>query len=96
MQLPEDTATPRGVRKFLRFLLATKREISDSHALLIAGLWTVGDGYELRAYSKPMFQQLFGVEYGRVIWDDLNLCTENDQMHRQRYARSVEQEIRGS
>lgn len=96
MQLPKDSTTPREVRQFLHFLLTTKREISDADAHEIASLWSAGHGYQLRTYDKPMFQQIFGVEYGCVIWEDLNSCTENDQMFERRYAVSVKQAIKGS
>jgi len=96
MQLPSDTDTPRAVRRFLHFLITTKREISDADAHEIANLWTAGHGYKLRTYDKPMFEQLFGVGHGCVIWDDLNSCTENDQMFEQRYAGSVKHVIKCS
>jgi hypothetical protein len=93
MQLPADTATAPEVREFLHFLLTTKQEISDADAHAITALWKIGGGHQLRTYSEHNFQTIFGPEVGRKLWDDVDTCLENDQMHAKRFAANEKRPI---
>jgi hypothetical protein len=90
LQLPADNATARRVRKFLHLLLTTKREIPATEAdEIVAQCADISNGYQLRTYSKPQFELIFGPDVGRVLWDDVDSCLENNQMRAQRWAVNV-------
>jgi hypothetical protein len=90
LKLPADTAPARRVRKFLHRLLTTKGEISATEADEIVAQWAdIGNGYQLRTYSKRQFQLIFGPDVGRVLWDDVDSCLENNQMRVRRWTVNV-------
>jgi hypothetical protein len=97
LQLPADAATAPTVREFLHFLLTTnaKLEILDAEAHATTALWKIGDGYQLRTYSKVNFQTIFGADVGRVLWDDVDTCLENDEMHAKRFAEHEDRVMMG-
>jgi hypothetical protein len=92
LQLPADTATASRVREFLHLLLTTKRDVSAAEADKIVGHWdNINNGYELRSYSRSQFQTIFGPGVGRVLWDDVDSCLENDQMRAKGYVSNDKQ-----
>jgi len=97
LQLPADAATAPTVREFMHFLLTTnaKLEISDAEAHATTALWKIGDGYQLRTYSKVNFQTIFGADVGRVLWGDVDTCLENDEMHAKRFSEHEDRVMMG-
>jgi hypothetical protein len=97
LQLPADAATAPTVSEFLHFLLTTnaKLEISDAEAHATTALWKIGDGYQLRTYSKVSFQTIFGADVGCIIWDDVDTCLENDEMHAKRFSKHEDRVMMG-
>ena len=95
LRLPADTATASRVRESLHLLLTTKRDVSAAEADKIVGHWdNINNGYELRSYSRSQFQTIFGPGVGRVLWDDVDSCLENEQMRAKRYFSNDKQKMK--
>lgn len=69
--LPEDAATPAQIRDFLVQLLTAKRGITVDHASRIADKWTISSGKELRNYPPLMYTEIFGREYGYIVYREV-------------------------
>jgi hypothetical protein len=70
--LPEATAPPAQVRTFISHLLQ-QREIPEYDIQNVVTRWRIGSGREMRAYDPSMYIDVFGAEYGWIIYRDVKL-----------------------
>lgn len=69
LALPALSATPDEVR---RFLVTSQRKLTPQHAEIIARSWTIGSGNEVRTYCIAMYQRIFGLENGSILFTDIH------------------------
>lgn len=68
MSLPKESATPSEVRIFLSALMRSCPNFGETDNVNLCEKWTVGGGHELRSYTLKMYQDIFGVQEGWVLY----------------------------
>lgn len=64
-------ARPAQIRESLARLLIDKCGLKTGEANRIVSSWTVGSGLELRQYGAIMYLDLFGCEYGWILYREV-------------------------
>jgi len=71
--IPPSTATPDEVRAYLASLLRKNHNLPDDQVRRVVAKWTLGTGRELRLYTAQMYLNIFGSEYGWMLYRDVRL-----------------------
>lgn len=71
--IPPSTATPDEVRAYLASLLRKNHNLPDDQVRRVVANWTLGTGRELRIYTAQMYLNIFGSEYGWMLYRDVRL-----------------------
>jgi hypothetical protein len=70
--VPDAAAPPSQVREFITHLLQ-EREIPQTDIQNITPKWKIGSGREMRGYDPAMYLEIFGAEYGWIIYREVKL-----------------------
>jgi hypothetical protein len=76
---PTKKASPDEVRDFLARLLTSQRGLPEDHIRRAVAKWTAGSGQELRSYSPAMYLDIFGLEDGWIIYQEVKLCIVREE-----------------
>jgi hypothetical protein len=82
--VPDAAAPPSEVREFIAQLLS-ERGLAQ---YIIEGLpsrWKIGSGSEMRGYDPAMYLELFGPEYGWIIYRDVKLRIHEEKCRKFSY-----------
>lgn len=82
--LPGPTATPDQVQAFILHLLQ-ERGIDETYAKSLPAQWKIGSGREMRAYDPSMYLDIFGAEYGWIIYRDVKLRVHEEKCRKVTY-----------
>lgn len=69
--LPSPSATPTEVRVFLSDLLRNSPQFTETDVDRLIERWTVGSGWELRTYTPAVWQTIFGMQEGWVLYREI-------------------------
>ena len=83
--IPGVEARPAEIRQSLARLLITKCDMRPEEANCVASEWMVGSGLELRQYGAIMYLNLFGSEYGWVLYREVKTRLRNEKRLITRY-----------
>jgi len=72
-------ARPAQIRESLARLLIDKRGLKTGEANRIVSSWTVGSGLELRQYGAIMYLDLFGNEYGWILYREVKVGVRQEK-----------------
>jgi hypothetical protein len=70
--LPGASAAPEEVRLFISLLLR-EQGVPQSGVEPIAAQWKIGRGREMRSYDPSIYFELFGAEYGWILYREIKL-----------------------
>jgi hypothetical protein len=82
--IPDAAAPPIKVREFISHLLQS-REISQNEIQAIVAKWKIGTGREMRNYDPAMYLEIFGAEYGWMIYKEVNLRINEEKCRKFTY-----------
>ncbi|KAI5268134.1 hypothetical protein E4T47_07869 [Aureobasidium subglaciale] len=71
---PDAEATPNEVREFLEKLLIENRGLKQEQAKDVAAKWTLGTGRDLVKYPVAMYNEIFGLEAGWMVYKEVKLA----------------------
>lgn len=83
--VPGLDARPAEMRESLARLLITKNDIRSDEANRIVAPWQVGSGMELRQYGAIMYLDLFGNEYGWILYREVKMGVRKEKRLITRY-----------
>jgi hypothetical protein len=70
--VPNVAAPPAEVRLFVSQLLQ-EHGIPQNDAQNVAAQWKIGRGREMRSYDPSIYFEVFGAEYGWILYRDIKL-----------------------
>jgi hypothetical protein len=79
--VPTRKATPEEIRAFFAALLtAQNSQLADdaSKCDAIVSDWKIGGGVEMRQYGPAMYLQMFGREYGWILYREVRMRIRNE------------------
>jgi hypothetical protein len=79
--VPNRKATPEELRAFFATLLTENDpSLADdaSKTETIVSPWRIGGGVEMRQYGPAMYLEMFGREYGWILYREVRLCIRNE------------------
>ena len=76
---------PAEIRESLARLLITKRGVKADEANRIVAPWQIGSGMELRQYGAVMYLDLFGSEYGWILYREVKIGVRKEKRLITRY-----------
>lgn len=82
--LPRPAAPPEEVRLFMTYLLR-EQGISQSDAQDVAARWKIGRGREMGSYDPSIYFEIFGAEYGWILYREIKLHIHEDKRRRFTY-----------
>ena len=82
--LPNAAASPDEVRLFISYLLR-EQEIPQSDVKEIAAHWKIGRGREMRSYDPTIYFELFGAEYGWILYREIKLRIHQEKCQKISY-----------
>lgn len=83
--VPGLDARPAEIRDSLARLLITKRGVKAGEANRIVAPWQIGSGMELRQYGAVMYLELFGSEYGWILYREVKMGVRKEKRLITRY-----------
>lgn len=83
--VPGLDAKPAEIRENLAGLLVTKRGLKADEANRVIAPWTIGSGMELRQYGAVMYLDLFGCEYGWILYREVKIGVKKEKRLITRY-----------
>lgn len=83
--VPGLDARPAEIRESLARLLITKNGVKADEANRIVAPWQVGSGMELRQYGAIMYLDLFGNEYGWILYREVKMGVRKEKRLITRY-----------
>lgn len=69
---PKPAAPPEEVRLFMTYLLR-EQGIPQSDAQDVAARWKIGRGREMGSYDPTIYFEIFGAEYGWILYREIKL-----------------------
>jgi hypothetical protein len=82
--LPKAAAPPAEVRLFIAYLLR-EQGIPQSDAQDVAARWTIGRGREMGTYDPTIFFEIFGAEYGWILYREIKLRIHEEKCRKVTY-----------
>jgi hypothetical protein len=82
--VPDAAAPPSEVREFISHLLQ-EREIPQTDIQNITPKWKIGSGREMRGYDPAMYLEIFGAEYGWIIYREVKLRIHEEKCQKLSY-----------
>jgi hypothetical protein len=82
--VPDASAPPSQVREFISHLLQ-QREIPQAGIQDIVANWRIGTGREMRGYDPAMYLDIFGAEYGWMIYKEVKLRINEEKCRKFTY-----------
>ena len=76
--LPNATASPEEVRVFITHLLQ-KQGAPQNDARDVAARWKIGRGREMRSYDPSIYFEVFGAEYGWILYREIKLRVHEEE-----------------
>lgn len=76
---------PAEIRERLARILITKRGVKADEANRVVAPWTIGTGVELRQYGAIMYLDLFGPEYGWILYREVKMGVRKEKRLITRY-----------
>jgi hypothetical protein len=79
--VPTRKATPDEIRSFFAALLtAQNSQLADdaSKCEAIVSHWKIGGGVEMRQYGPAMYLEMFGREYGWILYREVRMSIRNE------------------
>lgn len=70
--LPKAAAPPEEVRLFIAYLLQ-EQGVPRSDAQEVATRWKIGRGREMGTYDPTIYFEIFGAEYGWILYREIKL-----------------------
>lgn len=83
--VPELTAKPAEIREYLARLLADKRGLPEDEASRVVAGCKIGSGLELRQYGAAMYLDVFGREYGWILFREVKISVRREKRLLTRY-----------
>jgi len=83
--VPGLEAKPAEIREFLARLLVNKCGLQEDKASCIVSGWKIGSGLELRQYGAAMYLDLFGCEYGWILYREVKMSVRKEKRLITRY-----------
>jgi len=79
--VPARKATPDEVRSFYALLLTSQNvQLADDTSKCddIVSPWKIGGGVEMRQYGPAMYLEMFGREYGWILYREVRMSIRNE------------------
>ena len=86
--LPKPAASPDEVRLFMSYLLR-EQGIPQSDAQDVAAQWKIGRGREMGTYDPTIYFEIFGAEYGWILYREIKLRIHEEKCRRFTYKYST-------
>ena len=86
--LPKPTASPDEVRLFITHLLQ-EQGVPQSNAQDVAARWKIGRGREMGTYDPTIYFEIFGAEYGWILYREIKLRIHEEKCRRFTYKYST-------
>jgi hypothetical protein len=83
--IPGIDARSAEIRESLARLLITKSDVRAEEANCIVSNWMIGSGLELRQYGAIMYLDLFGSEYGWILYREVKTRVRKEKRLITRY-----------
>ena len=82
--LPNAAAPPAEVRLFISLLLQ-EQGIPQIDAQDVAARWKIGRGREMRSYDPSIYFEIFGAEYGWILYREIKLRIHEEKCQKLTY-----------
>jgi hypothetical protein len=82
--VPSVAAPPAEVRLFVSHLLQ-EHGISQNDAQNVASQWKIGRGREMRSYDPSIYFEVFGAEYGWILYREIKLRIHEEKCQKLTY-----------
>lgn len=83
--VPGLEAKPAEIRESLARLLINKRGFKADEANRVVSPWRIGSGLEMRQYGTVMYLDLFGREYGWILYREVKMAVRKEKRLITRY-----------
>lgn len=82
--VPNVAAPPAEVRLFVSQLLQ-EQGIPQNDAQHVAAQWKIGRGREMRSYDPSIYFEVFGAEYGWILYREIKLRIHEEKCQKLTY-----------